>query len=486
VFRFSELAPRRGGLWDKQQRSNPMKAKVVSLALASAAIVGTGVGVAQLPHVGAAPALSQTPVQTQTLPDFAAIAEANKGAVVNIMVTERAKPSAAPQIPDELQGTPFGEFFRRYGTPGPRMPRRGVGSGFIVQADGVILTNAHVVEGASEVTVRLTDRREFKGKVLGTDKATDIAVVKIDAKNLPAVRLGDPSKIRVGEWVLAIGSPYGFENTVTAGIVSGTSRSLPDGTYVPFIQTDAAVNPGNSGGPLFNLKGEVIGINSQIYSQTGGYQGIAFAIPVDVAAGVKDQLVKNGKVERGRIGVSIQEVSQSLAQSFGLDRPRGALVAAVEKDSPAEKAGIKSGDVLLAINGRAIERSSELPPLVAGVKPGTKARFEVWREGKSRTLEVAVGQLKPDQVASVQSDEPAATGKLGLAVRPTEDGLLVENVSGAAARAGIRAGDVVTAVNGKRVKSVEELKAATENAKGTVALLVRRGDNSLFVPVEVG
>jgi serine protease Do len=462
-----------------------MKAKVVSLALLSALILGAGVGVTQLPHVRAAS--NPVPVvQTQTLPDFAAIAEANKGAVVNIMVTERARPSAAPQIPDELQGTPFGEFFRRYGTPGPRMPRRGVGSGFIVQADGVILTNAHVVEGVPEVTVRLTDRREFKGKVLGADKATDIAVVKIDAKNLTAVRLGDPAKIRVGEWVLAIGSPYGFENTVTAGIVSGTSRSLPDGTYVPFIQTDAAVNPGNSGGPLFNLKGEVIGINSQIYSQTGGYQGIAFAIPVDVAAGVKDQLVKNGRVERGRIGVAIQEVSQSLAQSFGLDRPRGALVAAVEKGSPAEKAGIKSGDVLLAINGRTIERSAELPPLVAAVKPLTKARFEVWREGKSRTLELAVGELKPDQVASVESDQPAASGRLGLAVRATEDGLLVESASGAAARAGIRAGDVVTAVNGKRVKSVEELKAATEKAKGTVALLVRRGDNSLFVPVEVG
>jgi serine protease Do len=323
--------------------------------------------------------------------------------------------------------------------------------------------------------------------VLGADKATDIAVVKIDARGLPTVRLGDPSKIRVGEWVVAIGSPFGFENTVTAGIVSGTSRSLPDGTYVPFIQTDAAVNPGNSGGPLFNLKGEVIGINSQIYSQTGGYQGIAFAIPVDVAAGVKDQLVKNGKVERGRIGVAIQEVSQSLAQSFGLDRPRGALVAGVEKGSPAEKAGIKSGDVLLAINGRTIERSAELPPLVAAVKPGTKASFEVWRDGKSRTLDVSVGQLKPEQVSAASDEETAApTGKLGLAVRPTEDGLLVEKAGGAAARAGIRAGDVVTAVNGKRVKSVDELKAATEKAKGTVALLIRRGDNSLFVPVEIG
>src|SRR5688500_1077420 len=462
-----------------------MKAKVVSIALLAAVVIGAGVGVSQIPAINpataAAPAIA-APAAVQTLPDFAAIAEANKGAVVNI--TSSATPKAGAGGPEGLEGLP--EELRRFLPQIPQMPpqpRQGMGSGFIVEPDGTILTNAHVVEGADEVRVRLTDRREFKGKVVGTDKATDIAVVKIAATGLPTVKLGDPSQIKVGEWVLAIGSPFGFENTVTAGIVSATSRSLPDGTYVPFIQTDAAVNPGNSGGPLFNLKGEVIGINSQIYSRSGGFQGIAFAVPIDVASNVKQQLVAYGTVQRGRLGVSIQEVSQSLAQSFGLDRPRGALVAEVEKDSPAEKAGIKSGDVLLAINGRAIERSSELPPLVAGVKPGTKARFEVWREGKSRTLEVAVGQLKPDQVASVQSDEPAATGKLGLAVRPTEDGLLVENVSGAAARAGIRAGDVVTAVNGKRVKSVEELKAATENAKGTVALLVRRGDNSLFVPV---
>jgi serine protease Do len=300
--------------------------------------------------------------------------------------------------------------------------------------------------------------------------------------------LGDPSQIRVGEWVLAIGSPFGFENTVTAGIVSATSRSLPEGTYVPFIQTDAAVNPGNSGGPIFNLKGEVVGIASQIYSRTGGYQGLAFAIPIDVAASVKEQLVKNGRVERGRIGVAIQEVTQSLAQSFGLDRPRGALVSSVDKDGPAAKAGIKAGDVLLGVNGKAVERSAEVPPLVAAVKPGTKASFEVWREGKKQNVDVTVGELPVEQVASAgaKGGDAEQTGKLGLAVRPSEEGLVVENVAGAAARAGIRPGDVVTAVNGRQVKSVEELRTVAEKAKGTVALLVKRGEASIFVPVDVG
>ncbi|HEX5128555.1 MAG TPA: Do family serine endopeptidase, partial [Usitatibacter sp.] len=394
-----------------------------------------------------------------------------------------------PELPEEFRNGPFGEFFRRYQAPQPNVPRQGVGSGFIVEANGTILTNAHVVEGADEVRVRLIDRREFKGKVLGADKASDIAVVKIDARDLSTVKLGDPSKIKVGEWVLAIGSPFGFENTVTAGIVSATSRSLPEGTYVPFIQTDAAVNPGNSGGPIFNLKGEVIGIASQIYSRTGGYQGLAFAIPIDVAANVKEQLVKTGKVERGRIGVAIQEVSQSLAQSFGLDRPRGALVASVDKEGPAAKAGVKPGDVLLGVNGKTVERSSELPPLVAAVKPGTRATFEVWRDGGKRNLDITVGELKTEQVAAGPKGEAggaAETGKLGLAVRPTDQGLVVEKATGAAARAGIRQGDIVTAINGRTVKSPAELRAAAEKAKGTVALLVRRGDDSIFVPVEVG
>ena len=468
-----------------------MKARMVYVAVLALAVIGTGVSVAQLSSSHAAAPVVQSTQQgaaVQTLPDFAAIAEANKGAVVNITALVGEKPAAdAPRIPEEFEGTPFGELFRRFQIPQPNVPRQGMGSGFIVESDGVILTNAHVLEGADEVRVRLIDRREFKGKVVGVDKPTDIAVVKIDAKGLPTVKLGDPRSIKVGEWVVAIGSPFGFENTVTAGIVSATSRSLPDGTYVPFIQTDAAVNPGNSGGPLFNMKGEVIGINSQIYSRTGGYQGLAFAIPVDVAADVKTQLVQHGKVERGRLGVSIQEVTQSLAQSFGLDRPRGALVAQVEKGSPAEKAGVKPGDVLLGINGKTVERSAELPPLVAAVKPGTKAAFELWRDGRKQTLDVTLGALNAEQVAASPTSEAGAeAGRLGLAVRPSENGLVVENATGAAARAGIRAGDVVTAVNGKPVKSVEELKAAAEKAKGTVALLVRRGDDSIFVPIEIG
>jgi serine protease Do len=468
-----------------------MKARMVYVAVLALAVVGTGVSVAQFSNSHAVAPVVQSTQQgaaVQTLPDFAAIAEANKGAVVNITALTGQKPTAAaPRVPEEFEGTPFGELFRRFQIPQPNVPRQGMGSGFIVESDGVILTNAHVLEGADEVRVRLIDRREFKGKVVGVDKPTDIAVVKIDAKGLPTVKLGDPHSIKVGEWVVAIGSPFGFENTVTAGIVSATSRSLPDGTYVPFIQTDVAVNPGNSGGPLFNMKGEVIGINSQIYSRTGGYQGLAFAIPVDVAANVKTQLVQHGKVERGRLGVSIQEVSQSLAQSFGLERPRGALVAQVEKGSPAEKAGVKPGDVLLGINGKTVERSAELPPLVAAVKPGTKATFELWRDGRKQTLDVTVGALDAEQVAAGPASEAGAeAGKLGLAVRPSEKGLVVENATGAAARAGIRAGDVVTAVNGKPVKSVDELKAAAEKAKGTVALLVRRGDDSIFVPIEIG
>jgi serine protease Do len=469
-----------------------MKAKVVYVALLALAVVGTGVGVAQLPvQLPHASAAQPAAVQTQTLPDFAAIVEANKAAVVNIRAASAPKPGAAApeaELPEEFRNSPFGEFFRRFQTPQPNTPRQGMGSGFIVEANGTILTNAHVVEGADEVTVRLTDRREFKGKVVGADKPSDIAVVKIDAKSLPTLRLGDASKVRVGEWVLAIGSPFGFENTVTAGIVSATSRSLPEGTYVPFIQTDAAVNPGNSGGPIFNLKGEVIGIASQIYSRTGGYQGLAFAIPIDVAANVKEQLVKHGRVERGRIGVAIQEVTQSLAESFGLDRPRGALVSSVDKDGPAAKAGIKPGDVLLGVNGKPVERSAEVPPLVAAVKPGSKASFEVWREGKKLALDVTVGELKTEQVAAAgKPGQPGApTGKLGLAVRPSDEGLVVENATGAAARAGIRPGDVVTAVNGRPVKSVEELRAVAEKAKGTLALLVKRGDASIFVPIEMG
>jgi serine protease Do len=468
---------------------------------------GQAAGGASAPIASAHAQSAPQAIAGQAIPDFTAIVEANKAAVVNITATinaaagasggragpRRLPPGAEP--PDEEQD-PFSDFFRRFqGGQMPPVPQQGMGSGFIVGADGIILTNAHVVEGADEVRVKLTDRREFKGKVAGIDKQTDLAVVRIDAKNLPTVKLGDPSKIRVGEWVLAIGSPFGFENTVTAGIVSATSRSLPEGTYVPFIQTDAAVNPGNSGGPLFNLRGEVIGVNSAIYSRTGGYMGLAFAIPIDVARSVEEQLVKNGKVERGRVGVGIQEVSASLARSFGLDRPRGALVSTVEPEGPAEKAGLKPGDVILAFNGKPIEQSSQLPPMVAATKPGTKAEMEVWRGGKKQTLGVVVGELPNEQVAAAK--RPAGQdGKLGLAVRPLKpdekqelgvsQGLIVEDASGPAARAGIRPGDVITSVNGAPVKSVDELRKLVEKAKDSIALLVRRGDQSIFVPLDLG
>ena len=494
-----------------------------SFVISLLAVVALAAGCSKEPVKATGPAASATPpaaagasapaqntpaagagTSMQTVPDFAAIAEANKGAVVNIVATVNA-PSRMQQPfgggggggdeDEDQQDDPLSQFFRRFQQPTPRMPMQGMGSGFIVRADGVVLTNAHVVEGADEVRVKLADRREFKGKVAGVDKLTDVAVVKIDAKDLPVVKLGDPSKIRVGEWVLAIGSPFGFENTVTAGIISGTSRSLPEGTYVPFIQTDAAVNPGNSGGPLFNLRGEVIGVTSAIYSRTGGYMGVAFAIPVDVAANVEEQLLKTGKVERGRIGVGIQDVNGSLAQSFGLDRPRGALVSTVESGGPAEKAGIKPGDVILSYNGKALDNSNQLPPLVAATKPGSKASVEVWRGGRKETLGLTVDELKTEKVARAKPDK-GGHGRLGLAVRPLSpeerkelggaQGLVVEQVAGPAARAGIRPGDLITAVNGTPVKTPDDLQKQVAKAKGSIALLVRRGDASIFVPIEIG
>ena len=473
-----------------------MKMKLAFAGLLAAALAAGGywAGAVNVPQSSAqaAPPVAlnapAVPATVQTLPDFSSIVEANKAAVVNITSSMKAQAAGANPLEGMDEDNPLYEFFRRFQgqmPQQPQQPRQGMGSGFIVESGGVILTNAHVVEGADEVRVRLSDRREFKGKVLGVDHASDIAVVKIDAAGLPVAKLGDPAKLRVGEWVLAIGSPFGFDSTATVGIVSATSRSLPDGTYVPFIQTDAAVNPGNSGGPLFNTKGEVIGINSQIYSRTGGYQGIAFAIPINVAAQVKEQLVKFGKVERGRIGVSIQELTQSLAQSFGLEQPQGALVSSVEPGGPADKAGIKPGDVLLSVDGRKIDRSAEVPPLVAAAKPGSKVNFELWRDGGRRTVVATVAELKADEVVRAPQDAQES-GKLGLALRQGSDGLVVENAAGPAARAGIRAGDVVVAVNGKPVKSAEELRSATAKSKGNVALLVKRGEASIFVPIEIG
>lgn len=447
---------------------------------------------AEVPAVTAA-----APAQPMVaLPDFSTLVDRYGPAVVNISVTQDVK--TAYNAPRNLDpNDPFFEFFRRFGLPMPEQapPSRGQGSGFIISSDGLILTNAHVVSKADEVTVKLTDRREFRAKVIGTDPQTDIAVLRIDARDLPTVRIGDSDKVRVGEWVVAIGSPFGFENTVTSGIVSAKSRSLPDGTYVPFIQTDVAVNPGNSGGPLFNLKGEVIGINSQIYSSTGGYQGLSFAIPMDMVTKIKDQLVAHGKVNRGRIGVTIQEVTQPLAQSFGLDKAGGALVSSVMADSPAAKAGLREGDVILSINGQDISRSIDLSARVAELRPGDQATLGVWRKGKSQDIRIAVGAAEPEKVASA-AGAAAEGGKLGLAVRPlspdeqrqsaVDGGLLVEQVSGPAARAGIQPGDVVLSVNGTPVKSADQLRSLSAKSGKKLALLVKRDAARLFVPLDLG
>jgi serine protease Do len=439
---------------------------------------------------------SATSVPQAGLPDFSAIVRRFGPAVVNVSVVG-THPAAeeggpAPVVPDD----PFFQFFRHFGAPVPRGDTltRGVGSGFIVSADGLVLTNAHVVDGASDVTVKLTDKREFRAKVIGKDKATDVAVLRIDAKDLPTVTLGDPARTQVGEWVLAIGSPFGFENSATAGIVSGRARSLPDEGYVPFLQTDVPVNPGNSGGPLFNLAGQVVGINSQIYTRSGGYMGLSFAIPIDVAMKVEAQLVAHGKVSRGRLGVTIQAVDQKLADSFGLKKPEGALVSSVEGDSPAARAGLEAGDVILSLDGKPVEDSSDLPPRVADLGPGARARLEVWRKGSRREIDVTTVEAS-DPTARASREDGAEHGRLGLAVRPltpeerreaeVSGGVRVESVNGPAARAGIQPGDVVLSVNGTPVTGVDQLRSLVSKAS-QVALLVQRGDTRIFVPVDLG
>jgi len=443
------------------------------------------------------PASAPSPAAARALPDFSALVEQYGPAVVNISTTAKVHAQAQDlQIPGE-PGDPFYEFFRRFQNPAPQGDsiRKGVGSGFIVSADGYILTNAHVVDDASEVTVKLTDNREFSAKVIGADKRTDVALVKIDAKSLPVVRIGEASKSRVGEWVAAIGSPFGLENTVTAGIISAKSRSLPDENYVPFIQTDVAINPGNSGGPLFNMAGEVIGINSQIYSRTGGYMGLSFAVPIEVAMKVKTDLQKYGKVSRGRLGVTIQGMSQELADSFGLKKPQGALVAAVESKSPAEKAGIKTGDIILGVDGRDIENSIDLPRLIGESRPGTQVKLKIWRQGDTRELSASLGEAPAEKVAKADSPSKTKPSKLGLAVRPltdeerkqieSEGGLLVEQADGPAARAGVQAGDVILAFNNQTLKSVDQLRRLVDKSRGAVALLIQREGSKIYVPVKL-
>ena len=440
------------------------------------------------------------------LPDFSSMVQRYGTAVVNIAVVTKASPAVNAQGDDDEDdnggggnANPFGPnsplapFFR--GLPAPQQqPSRGEGSGFIVRSDGVILTNAHVVNGASEVVVRMTDRREYTAKVIGVDTKSDIAVIKIEAKDLPTVKIGDSRGLKVGEWVLAIGAPFGFENSATAGIVSAKGRTLDTGV-VPFIQTDVPINPGNSGGPLFNMRGEVVGINSQIYSRSGGYMGVSFAIPIDVAMGVSQQLQATGHVTRGKVGVTIQPVNQGLADSFGLPQPEGALVSSVEKGGPAEKAGIEPGDVIVKLNGELLKNSSDLSVQIAAITPGTVVNLEVWRNHAAKNISVTLGSLEDKRTAANVAPHEQG-GKLGLAVRPLspeeqrqanmKGGVVVERASGPAADAGIQAGDVVLAANGAAVASAEELRAAVEKSKGHVALLIQRGDARLFVPVKVG
>ncbi len=448
-------------------------------------------------------------VQARELPDFTQLVEKQGAAVVNISITQVGRGHfGIPQFPGLSEDDPYYEFFRRFMPPQqrgqPRNPPReqrthSMGSGFLISADGYILTNAHVVDGADEVTVRLTDKQEFKAKVVGTDRRTDVALIKIEAGNLPKVTLGDPEQLKVGEWVLAIGSPFGFENSVTAGIVSAKGRSLPQENYVPFIQTDAAINPGNSGGPLFNLKGEVVGVNSQIYSRSGGYMGVAFAIPIDVAMEVANQLKSGGKVSRGWLGVMIQEVNKDLAESFGLPKPGGALIANVEKNSPADKAGLEVSDVVLKFDGKSVESSGDLPRLVGAVKPGKKITLEIWRKGAAKQLALTVGEAPAEKLAQAGRGGKSAktANRVGLTLSELNEsrlkemkldhGLLVEDSEGQAARVGIQRGDVILSLNNRDVKTVEQFNQLLSQFKpgNTFALLVRRGDGALFVPLRM-
>lgn len=484
----------------------PMKNTLAGALLAASVF-------AAAPAVLAAPPVASPTVAA--LPDFADIVERTGPAVVNIRTTERVRQNAQGQ--GGMDDPEMQEFFRRFfGIPIPRQqqpgtPRgngkqggqgqqeevpRGVGSGFIISADGFIMTNAHVVDGASEVYVTLTDKREFKAKIVGSDTRTDVAVLKIDGSNLPRLNMGDSDKIRVGEWVLAIGSPFGLENTVTAGIVSAKARDTGD--YLPLIQTDVAVNPGNSGGPLINLKGEVVGINSQIYSRSGGFMGISFAVPIDEALRVADQLKASGRVTRGRIGVQIGEVTKDVAESLGLARAQGALVQRVEAGGPADKAGLEAGDIILKYNGAAIERPSDLPRMVGSTKPGAKATVNIWRKGSARDVSVTVVELeadKPKQAEEKKAKPDNTPNSLGLVVSDlsdaqkkelkVENGVLVENVSGAAAAAGIRPGDVIQRLNEVDVNDSKQFAqlVAKLDAKKRAAVLVRRGDSSQFVPL---
>lgn len=453
-------------------------------------------------------AVVQSNAYAKDLPDFTELAETQGPAVVNISITQNMKAENAMPFPGMPGDEQMQEFFRRFGIPmpgqnGAPMPEyksQSLGSGFIISSDGYILTNAHVVAEADEVIVKLSDKREFKAKIIGADKRTDVALVKIEATGLPKVTTGDPNKLKVGEWVAAIGSPFGLENTMTAGIVSAKGRALPQENFVPFIQTDVAINPGNSGGPLFNLAGEVVGINSQIYSRSGGSMGLSFSIPIDVALEVSNQLKANGKVNRGWLGIVIQELSKELAESFGMKNTNGALVAAVEKSGPADKGGLEAGDVIVKFDGKPIVASSDLPRAVAATKPGKTVSVEVLRKGSQKTLNVAIGEMPTDGTEVAQTSKPSAkpeANRVGLLLKEAtaqqrkklngKNGLIVLDAQGAAAQAGVRRGDVILGLNNTEVQSLEQFnkQLAAFAAGKSVALLVLRGENTLYVPVKI-
>ena len=455
-------------------------------------------------------------VYAKDLPDFTELAEKHGVEVVNISVTQNVHSDAGltpfPGMPDEEQ---MQEFFKRFGIPGiPGMPggpgqngapmpdykTQSLGSGFIISSDGYILTNAHLVNEADEVIVKLFDKREFKAKIIGVDKRTDVALVKIEAAGLPKVTTGDPNKLKVGEWVAAIGSPFGLENTMTAGIVSAKGRALPQENFVPFIQTDVAINPGNSGGPLFNLAGEVVGINSQIYSRSGGSVGLSFAIPIDVAIDISNQLKSSGRITRGWLGIAIQELTKDLAESFGMKNTNGALVAGVEKNGPAGIGGLEAGDVILKFDGKPIFNSADLPRAVGATKPGKIASVEILRKGSAKTLNMGVGEMPTETVDTTHSNKPAVkpeVNRIGLVLKELtppqkkkingKNGLLVLDAQGVIAQAGVRRGDVLLGLNNTEVQSLDQFnkQLASFAAGKTVALLMLRGESTLYVPVKI-
>lgn len=482
-------------------RNNIMPAgTLLAISIAALMFVSCNQQTSVSPANASTPAATASPASSVALPNFTALVKKEGPAVINISTTRKVRGMVPfPGFPGISPDDPFYEFFRHFAPEG-RSPRefrsQSLGSGFIISRDGHILTNAHVVEDADEVTVRLTDQREFEAKVVGTDRRTDIALLKISAKNLPVVDIGESSKLEVGEWVVAIGSPFGFTNSVSQGIVSAMGRSLPGEDIVPFIQTDVSVNPGNSGGPLFNMNGEVVGINSQIYSRSGGYMGLSFAIPIDLAIKIKDELLKHGTVRRGRLGITVQDVGPEHAKSFELAKAGGALITSVEKEGPADRAGVQIGDIILKFNDKDIANTEALVRTVADAAPGSGAKLQVWRNGAAKELTVSLGEAKAERAVQREEpgDRPSEPGQIGLTLRELSRGeqieldadgaLLVEAVSGVAAESGILPGDIIVAVNSKRVSTARQLRAELSKAGKRAAVLVQRAGTMMFIPLK--